>query len=803
MPTTKTDKIEQTALRIREILDRAGATLGDPDFEERLLDAMVDAEVDVDDPDERAAHEACVRALLAEAPPQARPRGARRPPAGSFGAARRASGTLSSDSSARKPPNPADLSAPYRFVVLNDKVAAADPQIEDRGLDLPLPGGFCGSIAVEWAFETPLLIGARRGSEEVDRPLRLGENGPYVIPGATLRGLLRSTCEILAYGRLFQVNRHHRYGVRDFGHELFSDAYRPSWKTLGAGWLRRSPASEAERERGLSDYLLEPCDKYQLRIRALRPVLAPAAKDGEFHLKWLGMELEDRYAAAGQHDPADPRRYDFSGRGTRCRFAHDADPDYLVPTADPQGIAGVLVAAGKSPTLKTLTAATLDRQAALPDKGDQKKREYVFVDRPGATAIRIATEAFQRFELAHSKPSKNKREPEGSYEVLHPTLAAGGRIPVFYIGNPDPGRRDADFSIGLTRLFKRSHRYSVGQVLKREAGHALAVSPRFKPDAVEALFGYVFEPDEIGKSPAESIAPGELARKGRVACGFARLVGEGTEAPEKRTVMMGPRASYGPFYLRGVYKDWTAPDARLAGRKRYFPRFAPQNVASPEKRRESARALYQTLDRKGDAPESATSHLRYLEPAAPGGELVFSGEIRLHNVSAAEVGMLLWALSHGGDPAKPYRHMVGRGKAAGAGQARVRAIRLALIGNDATADKSLADPDAWELPGPGREGWAAPGGQSLAPFLRAFEAAMRRVEPGWPMVDPVLELLGVAKPALGAAIVAAKRGEYLPLPHFKALRDAAKLGKGRTVGDDRFLAAPKLAPGELTLPYRT
>ena len=46
----------------------------------------------------------------------------------------------------------------------------------------------------------------------------------------------------------------------------------------------------------------------------------------------------------------------------------------------------------------------------------------------------------------------------------------------------------------------------------------------------------------------------------------------------------------------------------------------------------------------------------------------FSSRIRLHNVTAEEIGLVLYALGHGGDPKKPYRHQIGRAKPYGAGE---------------------------------------------------------------------------------------------------------------------------------------
>eukprot|EP00873_Tetraselmis_striata_P015036 jgi/Tetstr1/435300/TSEL_024219.t1 len=82
--------------------------------------------------------------------------------------------------------------------------------------DAPLPGGFSGKIHYTLVAESPILIGAPDPEDEtVSVPMRLGRAGPWVLPGATMRGLMRSVSEIVAYARLTPVNKHHRYGLRD------------------------------------------------------------------------------------------------------------------------------------------------------------------------------------------------------------------------------------------------------------------------------------------------------------------------------------------------------------------------------------------------------------------------------------------------------------------------------------------------------------------------------------------------------------------------------------------------------------
>jgi len=171
----------------------------------------------------------------------------------------------------------AEISAPYRFVALNDRIAMPEPAVVDqwregRLHDEPLSEGMCGEIAIDIEFDTPMLIGD--GGEDQQRPLMI--DGAPVIPGATLRGLVRSTLEIAAFARLSQTNLHRRFAVRDFAHPRFTNEDRET----KAGWLTRvSSASD-----GVDEVVqIEPCRDWPILIRG--GIERDTVED---HLEWLG-----------------------------------------------------------------------------------------------------------------------------------------------------------------------------------------------------------------------------------------------------------------------------------------------------------------------------------------------------------------------------------------------------------------------------------------------------------------------------------------------------------------------------------
>lgn len=640
------------------------------------------------------------------------------------------------------------LTSPFRFVALNETVVKG----ADVSRAAPVSDGYSGRITVDWAVETPLLIGQpettaspSKAAEPV-RPLSMPGIG-YVIPGATLRGMIRASAEIVAGARLAQLNRHHRYGLRDFTHPRVrpedEDKSILSAKKVKAGWLRfDAKTGEAS---------ITPCKEWRrITHTMLRDILTLERESDEYiwRAKWLALDMEKRYKASGQRGfdfgSAPLRRFRITGSNTEVGYA---ELDAV------NGEPGRLVFSNRSPA--SPSADQIRKAEARGGQSQPKKHEYVFFDTPYAEAFKVPPSDWERFWLINTKPARHNRKPDGSLAFLWPTLEKGNPVPVFYV------EHSGILEFGLTRFFKIAHKYSIGDLLDRASAHKLPNQNTFQPDLVEALFGYVLEKSDFHPESAQS-----EARKGRVAFGFAKLVNaeDATEGPVIETIMGAPRASFAPFYLRGRYKDYSDPTARLAGRKRYIPRHRREDLA------DAPQNLVKSLNdlKPAGASPDMISRLHFLQHRTKGGELRFRSEIRLHNVSAVELGLLLWVLTHGGDPSKPYRHQIGRGKPFGAGQTRVDTLRLTLRANDAIAQARLiaAAPQ-------GGDGWTTDG-LDPKPFLRAFETYMAQNWSGWPKVTPVEQWLTAAKPAYGAAEAAKDRFRYPALPEFNAIRKAVK-----------------------------
>lgn len=718
------------------------------------------------------------------------------------------------DRIARKAFDESLISAPFRFIDLPD--AVVPPEDDDPvTLDYPEPNRFCGTVRFQLIAETPLLIGApTRARTENERdnppvePLRLGAKGPWIIPGATLRGMLRSACEIVGYGKLQRGNWHHRYGLRDFTHRDYRERSVSKVAEVHAGFLHVRDAAPGDDPSTVTDdgqvFELTKTrrDWAHVPITALREIDVDVVTPDETpnagrNAYWINKPLKQKYAAVGMLDaerrPAFTRTYGFSGLKKLSNGGLEASP------VKDGGEPGVLVFAGP-----------------FPGKGN-KKVEYAFFPDPNAKPVALPRDRAELFIRINSKPSKNKTEPDGNWKELLPSARAG-RIPVFYVGDPEQGGED--FFFGLTRLFKVPHRLTVGGVIaesqeqhigcgkpERRGSDGKMVLSGYNDDFVERLFGYVIEPKDVVQDyDEESFDPASIAKKGRIACGFMRLEPDTPVRVENDPVVvvqMGPRASFAPLYLRsgekaGYEKDYSRGDVKLAGRKAYFARYSKpdpsQALQSIRVEGEKQLAMIRESSRGRSDGRDTWSHLKFLMPA--GEKLpVFSGEIRLHNVSAAEIGLVLYALTHGGDAKRRFRHMVGRAKPFGAGQMRVGAVALHLDPNDGKSER-LGPPQTDEIYDDATgTGFTNSGGIGLTPFLEAFETYMRGHVPGFPNVPPVTEWLGMCDPANGEK--AAESLHYQPLKSFAAVRDMFKPLPGnseRPKAVDRLLPAPRSKP---------
>lgn len=706
-------------------------------------------------------------------------------------------------SSKRKPVD--GVTAPFRFVSLRPEVH--EPKQNSFDLNLPHPDNFDAVITVRWAAETPILIGEREQQADgvkganndvsASAPMRLGsrQDAPYCIPGSTIKGMLRSAIETIAFGRIgTHANLHHKYGIRDFNHLYYGQSNIMDASKVGAGFLKIINMGKDNEKWMLTP--LGPEGWAHIDVREVRNLPSAPKAQGLTDVEWVNRSLIDKYKyIEGMTTVPD----NGNKKGILIKFDK---------TIDTSGVSQEKIK-GTNAVRRVVKIVSKDEKprkgvlvfsGALKGSSAKKKREYIFFDRcpneEQVEEVEIDRSIVEQFLLLHTTPGRNRSEPHGTFADLVATLKNNKRVPVFYVGNQEPNAQvESQFFFGFTRLFKIPHKYSVNEILDR--GHP---NHRVKPlldgeqvvgiqtDYVERLFGYLYEPRDLGITE-NGVAPNVLGRRGRIGFSFAKTINTIELIVEQKPIeaLMGaPRASFAPFYLRGPSElDHSADSSRVAGRKRYMPRkligpkssevMLPSDIGNLWDHHTRAVAD----ENKGNMPSRKFfSGLKFLfgkqksDGTYP--EPLFESEIRLRNVTADEIGAVLFALTHGGDPTKPYRHMLGRSKAMGAGQVRVVSAALKVEAyRDETARKyinPLDDNDAsWVQSNHTGKTYS-----SHAPFLDAFVIEMQKVDKNYPNIDVVREFLGASDPETvrGLGVL-----DYMMLKRFQVLRSTVNLAR--------------------------
>lgn len=170
------------------------------------------------------------------------------------------------------------IKAPYNFVPINHEVYIPSwgKQIS---MDVPFSDGEDGLIEVELQNNTPLFIRNGVGASACDKEeysahitLPNGEKR-YFLPGSSLKGMLRSVMEILAFARLKEDSYNDDFfGFRRFGGKndpLQTEYVKQMNEGVCCGWLRYDYKRD--------EYLLDDCGIFdsntcRISIETLREV---------------------------------------------------------------------------------------------------------------------------------------------------------------------------------------------------------------------------------------------------------------------------------------------------------------------------------------------------------------------------------------------------------------------------------------------------------------------------------------------------------------------------------------------------
>jgi hypothetical protein len=156
------------------------------------------------------------------------------------------------------------ITSPYNFVPLSPDVVTPEWG-KARGMnshalshDAPLENGLSGSLDITLTNDTPLLIASDPDAKGEKTPLKQGVR--FVIPGSSLRGMLRNVVEIATYSKLGPGMQDRKLFARDltksgkwYQDRMVSSPTATETKSK-PGWLRL----EDQENNGKLMYFIEP-----------------------------------------------------------------------------------------------------------------------------------------------------------------------------------------------------------------------------------------------------------------------------------------------------------------------------------------------------------------------------------------------------------------------------------------------------------------------------------------------------------------------------------------------------------------
>jgi CRISPR-associated protein (TIGR03986 family) len=552
-------------------------------------------------------------------------------------------------------------SAPYNFVPLPQAVLPAvgcvpgEPWCRhDRYDPMPRPPAFdsgllSGSIELTITTETPLFIrgvqkpdpdGGWQAGRDANARLRpdpaMTPDGRPLIPGSSLRGMLRTLVEILAFAKVQPVAGTRPF-FRDFSgsgqrlHNAYANRIRPGGHPPQAGFLHHTA----------DGWIIKPTTVWRVSHDVIGPAAVAVAHNNGERFSY-GRPPGYRPNWRFQQRPC-WARHDSADGVTELNFAVELPQGAVEDDWQP----GTLVLTGAAPPPRV--------EDGHPVGGE--KAEYFFLPPLPDVAARTVTDA--QIDRFHDADQVSEWQ-QGAFPVNQP-VANSRRVkgyvrsgePVFFVPNDESG---VTF-FGRARYFRMPYDQALSELVPAAVSASAA-----DLDLAEALFG------RVGRDACEATAVrGRVRVEDSVACDpppdavMEEIVPKTLLSPKPTTyahylTQDGRLAATGrTTYLQG---DRTA----VRGHKLYWHRWPEDAAAGLALVTETPQAAWRAAVRDG----SDKLHT-LIRPLRAG--VAFQGRVRFDNLSPVELGALLSAVRL---PAG-CRHKLGMGRALGLGSVRLEA----------------------------------------------------------------------------------------------------------------------------------
>ncbi len=594
-------------------------------------------------------------------------------------------------------------SAPYNFVPLPEVVVTAVNSANDLpDHDRYEPDKYTGYFDVTLTTKSPLYIRCpftleeflrQERGEDRDAPFRqqvkntphffyMRDPGQPVIPGSSLRGMLRSLLEIVSYGKVQWVTdslKIYYRAVAAAKDDPLGDPYRRIMGKFGvnvqAGYLIKKG----------DEWYIKPAKKPS---NMRWPEKGAYLKVKEDHIPDGAIPGFVRFSSPKYRPQYHPVSFNVEVRkGKRGKFVVVTD---IGPLNAGYSHRGVLVCSGNMLETGGANATSPRKRHALVLEADDNAK-LIKINRQAVEDYLDALTPFQ------TEPPFD--EKMGCLVEGHPIFYTETGEEIFFFGHC-PNFRVPAFDE------ERKRTVTPLDFVPEELHRPEDI------DYAEALFGFVRRREELddmkqGGIIQEIPKQGDKRRAyaGRVFVTDAVLVEGQTDIwlsndPIIPRILASPKPTAFQHYLVQTsekknelkhYDSKTPEETVIRGHKRYWLQGEPEISGIQENDPQWLEG--------GQVREDSTQHTQF-KPIKPG--VKFKFRICFENLSDRELGALCWVLHPLGDPNKEYCHQLGMGKPLGMGAVKLEAI-LHLT-DRAKRYASLFDGDNWQtgICGPGQ-----------------------------------------------------------------------------------------------------
>lgn len=569
--------------------------------------------------------------------------------------------------------------APYNFVPLPEKMVVANPPIDHDSYQ-PEPVAYTGWIECEMETCSPTYI---RGMLTEKQFAEFGQAGPDqlteeqkkqmaeffslerdvpLVPGSSLRGMIRQIVEIVGHGRMRYVSPVPTFTYRAVAAQADDPLRDPYREVVGA--FARNVRAGILQKRG---------DQWLIQPSALPSSLSLSEKGAFLKIKERdipaktipGLYRLNSTDYRPLYHPVSFEMEDKKGqRGKYTAVTHIGSREMSYKHK------GILICSGN--------------MMETGDKTNRKNHALILLPDEKARAIQIDPQAVEDYRNGLT-PYQEELEAWGGKGWG--CLKDGA--PVFYVAEGN-----------VVRYFGHSPNFRIPARLNLP-GETHAANPHDfvpahlrdnpQPDLVDAIFGWVEEKEK------EKVIGPTKQRAGRVFFSDGRFESAAhdlwfKEKPITPHVLSGPKPTTFQHYLvqdgragqNGHHPDnkvtlahyGTPPDeTQIRGYKMYWHKGGKPDIEATATERQHPKQLTQ------------------IKPVQVG--VRFHFKVHFDNLRPEELGLLWWALALPGEEGKVYRHKLGMGKPLGMGAVAI--TPQLFITNRIARYETLFSGERWQV----------------------------------------------------------------------------------------------------------